>query len=96
MVVAAWVELKLIGESLASVREIPFAMRGDNMAAVTWLNKCGGAKDKRAFLLMRMLGHLQTKDVCSHGAKHIPGAETNRQTKYRDGPEQNWRKRSGA
>ena len=34
-------------------------MRGDNFAAVTWANRCGGARDKRAGLMIRMLGRLE-------------------------------------
>ena len=37
----------------------PILMRGDNFAAVTWANRCGGAWDKRAGLMMRMLGRLE-------------------------------------
>ena len=36
-------------------------MRGDNMAAVSWITRCGGARDKRACLLVRMLGRLELK-----------------------------------
>ena len=48
-------------------------MRGDNVAAVTWVNRCGRARDKRACLLMRMFGRLEIKGGWSHDAKHIPG-----------------------
>ena len=34
-------------------------MRGDNFAAVTWANRCGGARDKRAGLMIRMLDRLE-------------------------------------
>ena len=57
MVVTAWVILELRGDKIAAVGD-PIAMRGDN-AAVTWINRCDGARDKRACLLMRMLGRLE-------------------------------------
>ena len=53
----------------------PLLMRGDNVAAVTWATRCGRAKNKRACLLMKMLGCLQIKGGWSHVAKHIPGAQ---------------------
>ena len=48
-------------------------MRGDNVAAATWVNRCGGARDKCACPLMRMLGRLEINGGWSHDAKHIPG-----------------------
>ena len=33
-------------------------MRGDKVVTVTWVSRCGGAKDERACLLMTLLGHL--------------------------------------
>ena len=74
MVVTAWVILEVTGDRPASVGD-PIAMRGDNVAAVTWVNKCGGARDKRARLLMRMLGRLEIKGGWSHVAKHVTGTE---------------------
>ena len=50
-------------------------MRGYNVAAVTWVNRCGGAMDKRVCLLMSMLGRLEIKGGWSHDAKHIPGVQ---------------------
>ena len=50
-------------------------MRGDNVAAVSWVSRCGGARDKRAGLLMRMLGRLEIKGRWSHIAKHTPGVK---------------------
>ena len=95
MVVTAWVMLELVGDSPESVGD-PIALRGDNVAAVSWVNKCGGAKDKRACLLIRMLGRLEIKGGWSHVAKHIPGVKTTWQTDYRGEFGQNWRKRSGS
>ena len=74
MVVTAWVMLELTGDRPASVGD-SIAMRGDNIAAVTWVNNYGGARDKRACLLMRMLGRLEIKGGWSHVAKHVPGVE---------------------
>ena len=37
----------------------PVLMRGDNFTTDTWTNRCGGARDKRAGLVMRMLGRLE-------------------------------------
>ena len=54
----------------------PIVMHGDNVAAVTWVNRGGGARDKIACLLMTMLGRLEITGGWSHDAKHIPrGAE---------------------
>ena len=61
-------------DTLGSVGD-PIVMRGDNVAAVTWVNRCGGARDKRACLLMRMLGHLEIKGGWSHDAKNILGVQ---------------------
>ena len=44
-------------------------------AAVTWVNRCGGAKDKRAGLLMRTLGRLEVSGGLCHEAKHIKGTQ---------------------
>ena len=48
-------------------------LRGDNVSAVSWLNRCGGARDKRAALAMRIMGRLEITSGWSHKAKHIPG-----------------------
>ena len=53
MVVTAWVMLELVGNRPASEGD-PALMRGDNVAAVSWVSQCGGAMDKRAGLLMIM------------------------------------------
>ena len=50
-------------------------MRGDNVAAVRWLNRCGGLRRKRACSLMRMLGRFDIKGRWSHGAKRISGVQ---------------------
>ena len=48
-------------------------LRGDNVSAVSWMNRCGGARDKRATLVMRIVGRLEMTSGWSHKAKHIPG-----------------------
>ena len=50
-------------------------MRGDNVAAVTWVNKCCRAGDETAGPMMKMLGRLEIKGRWSHTAKHIPGTQ---------------------
>ena len=60
MLVTAWMMLELTGDRPASVGD-PIAMLGDYVAGVTWVYKCDGARDKRACLLMRMLGCLEPK-----------------------------------
>ena len=47
-------------------------LRGDNVSAVSWLNRCDGARDKRAALVMRIMGRLEITCGWSHEAKHIP------------------------
>ena len=49
----------------------PIVMRGDSRAAESWATRCGGARDKRACLLMRMLGRLELAGGWNHAAKHI-------------------------
>ena len=60
MVVTVWMMLEFSGDKPVSVRHT-LAMRGDKAAPVTCVNMCGGARDKRACLLMRMLGCLEPK-----------------------------------
>ena len=50
-------------------------MIGDNVAAVTWANLCGGARTKRAGLMMRRLGRLEIQGGWRYDAKHIPGLQ---------------------
>ena len=74
MVATASVMLELVGDRPAFERD-PVLMRGDDVAAVSWVSRCGGARDKRAGLLMRMLGRLDKKSRWRHIAKHIPGVK---------------------
>ena len=72
MVVTAWVMLELVGDR-ADAKGDPILMHGDNTAAVSWISRCRGARDKRACLLMRTLGRLEIKGGWNHTAKSIPG-----------------------
>jgi len=74
MVMNAWVMHELVGDRPESAGD-PILVRGDNFAAVTWSQKCGGARDKRAGLMMRTLGRLEVKGGWRYDAKHIPGVE---------------------
>ena len=49
-------------------------MRGD-IAAVSWINRYGGSRNRRAALAMRLLGRLEITSGWSHDAKHIPGVQ---------------------
>ena len=53
----------------------PVLLRGDNVAAVSWINRCGGSRNRRAALAMRLLGTLEITSGWSHDAKHIPGVQ---------------------
>ena len=53
----------------------PILMRGGNFAAVTWVNRCGGARNKRAGLMIKMLGRLEIQGGWRYDAKHIPGLQ---------------------
>ena len=48
-------------------------MRGDNMSAVHWVNKCRGAREPRSGALMRTLGVLEMRNEWRFRAKHIRG-----------------------
>jgi len=53
----------------------PILMRGDSVSAVSWINRCGGSRDTRAGLVMRLLGRLELTSGWCLVAKHIPGVE---------------------
>ena len=48
-------------------------MRGDNMSAFHWVNKCRGATELRSGVLMRMLECLEMRNEWRTRAKHIKG-----------------------
>ena len=58
MVLTAWVVHELVRGRPESKGDL-ILMREDNFAAVAWANRCGGARDKLAVLMMRMLGRLE-------------------------------------
>ena len=74
MVLTAWVMHELVGDRPES-KGGGISMRGDNFAAVTWANRCGGARDKRAGLMMRMHGRLKIQGGWRYDAKHILGVQ---------------------
>ena len=74
VVLTAWVMHELVGDRL-EFKGGGIMMRGDNFAAVTWANRCGGARDKRAGLMMRMLGRLEIQGGWRYDAKHISGVQ---------------------
>ena len=92
MVVTAWGMLELADDTPESVGD-PIVMHGDNVAAVTWVNRGGGARDKIACLLMTMLGRLEITGGWSHDAKHIPGVQNTLADGISLGPVLNWWKR---
>ena len=72
MVVTAWALTVHAG----ACPEFPgqsILMRGDNMSAVHWVNKCRGAKEPRSGALMRMMGVLEMRNGWRFRAKHIKG-----------------------
>ena len=74
MMLTAWVMHELVGDR-PEYEGGGILMRGDNLTAVTWANQCGGARDKRAGLMMRMLGRLEIQGGWRYVAKHIPGVQ---------------------
>ena len=68
MVLTAWVMHELVGDRPESKGD-QILMCGDNFAAVTWANRCGGARDKHAGLMMRMLGRLEIQGGWRYDAK---------------------------
>ena len=71
MAVTMWVILELVGDR-PNAKGDPILMRGDSMAAVSWITRCGRAR-KRACVLMRMFGRLELTVGWNPAAKHIPG-----------------------
>jgi len=50
-------------------------LRGDNSAAVTWINKCRGGKEPRSGALMRVLGCLEMGSDWCFEARHVSGID---------------------
>ena len=74
MVLIAWIMHELVGDR-PEPKGGPILMRGDNFAAVTWANRCGGARNKRAGLMMRMLDRLEIQGGWMYDGKQIPGVQ---------------------
>lgn len=72
MVITSWVVQMIVGDKPSEEGQ-SILMRGDNVSAVSWVNRCGGSRDRRAGLLMRMLGRMEMQNQWCHVAKHIPG-----------------------
>ena len=53
----------------------PLLLRGHNVAAVSWINRCGGSHNRQPYLGVRLLGRLEITSGWSHHAKHIPGVQ---------------------
>ena len=48
-------------------------MRGDDMGEVSWINRCGGTRDKRVCFLEKLLGRLELTGGWNPTVKRIPG-----------------------
>ena len=57
IVVKSWVMLELL-RFRPDAEGDPKQMRGDYMAAVSWIHRCGGPRDKKACFLKRIVGRL--------------------------------------
>ena len=51
-------------------------MRGDDSSAVSWVNRRRSAQNRRAGLLMRLLGRHEIANGCCHIAKHTSALES--------------------
>lgn len=74
MIVTCWVVQMVIGEK-PKLPGQAILMRGDNVSVVSRVNRCGGARDRRAGLLMRLLGRMEIENEWCHVSKPIPGRE---------------------
>ena len=75
IVLTAWVMHELVG-NLPESKGDPILMREDNFTVVTWVNRCGGARDKRAGLMMRTLGRLEFQRGWRHDANMFQAFRT--------------------
>ena len=74
MIITAFVAQILLADRPTTEGE-SIMMRGDNVSAVSWVNPRGGSRDRRAGILMRMLGRMEIESGWCQVAKHIPGVE---------------------
>lgn len=75
MVVTVWVVIEFVGHRPDAAGD-PILTRSENIAAVPWVSRYGGARDTRACLLMRFLGRLELIGGRNPTAKRFPGAQT--------------------
>lgn len=69
----AWVMLEMV-RFRPEAEGDPTLMRADNMAAVSWVSRYGGARDEKACLfIMRIFGRLELEGGWILAAKYIPG-----------------------
>ena len=72
MIVTAWaftVDAKVAPQYVCK----SILMRGDNMLAVHWVNRCSGGREPRACALMRMFGCLEMRGGWCFREKHVRG-----------------------
>ena len=74
MFMTAWV-VQMVLKDRPTEEGQSVLMRGDNVSAVSWTNRCGGSRDRRASMLMRLMGRMEIACGWCHVAKHIPGRE---------------------
>ena len=67
-------------------------LKGDDVAAVPWINRCGGSHNRRAALAIRLVARLEIPSGWSHDAKHIPEVQNVVVDASRDGHKQKSRK----
>lgn len=56
-------------------REEPILMQEYITLAVSWVNRCGGSRDRRADLIVRMMGCIEVATGWCPLVKRIPGIE---------------------
>ena len=63
------------GGDRPAVHDEPVLMRGDSFSAVTWVNRCGGARDPRTAFIMRWLRVLEMNAGWCLESAHTAGAD---------------------
>ena len=58
MMMSAFV-MKMMESDRAEYAGDTVLLREDNVSAVSWLNRCGGARDKPTALVRRIMGRLE-------------------------------------